>query len=69
MKKITREDAIRIFNSIADANENEWEMTMENYLDDNDDLDIPYPSISDIFLILGVTKEEYDKALKAYVEK
>ena len=63
MKKITRADAIRIFNGATEKDDPYWENVTSKFLDDPDDFDAELPTIEDVFAALGVTKEEYDAAM------
>ena len=63
MKKITREDAIRIFVRVTDKDDPFWEMTMEEFIEDTDDDDAPLPSPEDVLESLGVSLDEYKRAV------
>jgi hypothetical protein len=64
MKKITREDAIRVFDRATDKDDPFWEMMMEEFIEESDDDDAPLPSPEDVLEVLGVSKEEYQKAVR-----
>ncbi len=60
MKKITREDAIKIMDKVTDQNDPYWEDLTDDWYDETDDT---LPSMYDVMSALGVTKEEYDKVI------
>jgi len=64
MKKITREDAIRIFDRATDKDDPFWEMMMEEFIEESDDDDAPLPSPEDVLEVLGVSGDEYEKAVR-----
>ena len=60
MKIITREDAIKIMDKATDHDDPYWENLTDDWYDEVDDT---VPSMYDVMSALGVTKEEYDKAI------
>ena len=60
MKKLTREDAIRIISSVVTVDDSLW----ENQFDNDDDFDSPIPSVQEVLALIGITKQEYDTAMK-----
>ncbi|MBY7719670.1 MULTISPECIES: hypothetical protein [Vibrio] len=60
-KKLTKLDAIRLFERATDQ-ENLWEHLMDDFYDEKTD---SFPSIYDVMIALGVSKDEYVKATGA----
>ena len=59
--KINKIDAIRIIDRITDKDDPYWENLVDDFYDSiNDD----WPTILDVFKALGVSKEEYERAVK-----
>lgn len=56
----SREQAIRILDIAIDQDDPHWERSVDDYYDEkNDEL----PTIYDVMAALGVSKDEYDKAI------
>ena len=60
MKIITREDAIRIMDKATNHDDPYWEDLTDEWYDETDDT---MPSIYDVMSALGVTEDEYEKAV------
>lgn len=59
--KLTKEQALKIIERATDRDDPHWENVTEDYYDEeNDDL----PTIYDVMEALGVSREEYDKAVR-----
>ncbi|HDY7868834.1 TPA: hypothetical protein RQK36_003932 [Vibrio vulnificus] len=60
-KQLTKLDAVRLFERATDQ-ENLWEHLMDDFYDEETD---SFPSIYDVMVALGVSKEEYMQATSA----
>jgi len=68
MKKINREDAIRVFDRATNKDDPFWEMMMEEFIEETDSDDAPLPSPEDVLEALGVAKDEYKKAVSRNIK-
>lgn len=59
--KITRDDAIRIIEKITNQADPYWDAITDDWHDEDGD---EWPTIFDVYDALGITREEYDKAVK-----
>lgn len=59
MKKVTRQDAIRILDNATDKDDPHWEWCVEDYYDDETG---EMPSIYHVYAALGITEDEYRAA-------
>jgi len=55
--KITREDAIKIIQNVTDRDDPYWDNLTEDYYDEETDT---WPSLEDVFVALGVSKDELE---------
>lgn len=60
--KLTREQAIQIFDAATDQDDPAWEWLVEAWYDEETDT---MPSVYDVFVAIGVTEKEYKKATGA----
>ena len=60
--KLTREQAIQIFDAATDQDDPAWEWLVEAWYDEKTDT---MPSVYDVFAAIGVTENEYKKAISA----